>query len=704
MEGTASLTSSTARTPDHQLDDLLRQHHFEQMQADPLRLHHHGTHPHEGEQHRVQQVLQQLVNMEVDSEGLDLLGSEVVPIHPLPDGPLHEVPPLPPQPPTTHNTTTTCNHNNTTKRGSDQHYDLVTCLDCKQVISRTPKTTTTASSSTTTPKAKSTPTTNNNKIPQWQCRHENISWRGSNGFVKRQTCLDCGRVTEVPQDDHTTTTAAPRQRPVAPNNHHSLGQLQELLRSTFLVASVRAQERPDPQVGLGELHRIIDAVSVTLPVLDQHAHEGSYASIPSTPAASARSTATPQGTPTRPGQHPRNNDKIDFGKHKGNTYWYAYQDEGYVTWAFDTVNEHSCKGLKKLTQYFRERRQQEQQQQHPPQREPQAFMATEQPTATTSNNDSPPTTSTTGSTTINDEDTFQEKDLVAILDLGCNKTCHGELWFRNYMEVTDRHEDDCPLEATDGSGFHGIGGKVTTLGRRHLEVSFELKKDGMAHGTLSSAELANSNAPLLLSIEDQRRLGLVVELRDGQPDRVYSHKLKASLVVTNANGLLGIRLLPKHVAMMGQHLNDDRSDNEDDDEPTSDPYEHEVISGDRFLEIEKENHKTLSRNQKKMVEQSTDEVRIQDQCLWSTLKGKSKSPLPKGCKVFLLEVFAGAAVLSSVVAASGYPIGTPIDIRLDGTNLQDATFRAQIEHEILEKDPYVITFSPVFGVHGAMST
>jgi hypothetical protein len=34
-------------------------------------------------------------------------------------------------------------------------------------------------------------------------------------------------------------------------------------------------------------------------------------------------------------------------------------------------------------------------------------------------------------------------------------------------------------------------------------------------------------------------------------DKVYSASLKAELVVTNMNGLLGVRLLPKHLAMLG---------------------------------------------------------------------------------------------------------------------------------------------------------
>lgn len=74
-------------------------------------------------------------------------------------------------------------------------------------------------------------------------------------------------------------------------------------------------------------------------------------------------------------------------------------------------------------------------------------------------------------------------------------------------------------------------------------------EDGMADGEIDSIELEDSDAPLLLFISDQRRLGLTVTLCE--QDNVYSASLKAKLVVTNMNGLLRARLLPKHLAMLG---------------------------------------------------------------------------------------------------------------------------------------------------------
>ena len=73
-----------------------------------------------------------------------------------------------------------------------------------------------------------------------------------------------------------------------------------------------------------------------------------------------------------------------------------------------------------------------------------------------------------------------------------------------------------------------------------MSVGFELSGGGIAVGTLFSTELKGSDAPLLLSMSDQRKLGLTLELGEGG-DKVVA-----------TNGLLGIRLLPSHVAMLSK--------------------------------------------------------------------------------------------------------------------------------------------------------
>eukprot|EP00434_Breviolum_minutum_P028671 symbB.v1.2.025371.t1/scaffold2417.1/size139139/6 len=139
-----------------------------------------------------------------------------------------------------------------------------------------------------------------------------------------------------------------------------------------------------------------------------------------------------------------------------------------------------------------------------------------------------------------EEPAAMEDHLIAVLDLGCNRTCHGDRWMERYMRAVGNY--DVPITPDEGNTFKGIGGQIATGGIRHMNVSFQLDDGGMAVGDLHSIELMNSDAPLLLSITDQRKLGLVVTLGlDG--DKVYSEKLDAYLTVTQMNGLLGVRLL-----------------------------------------------------------------------------------------------------------------------------------------------------------------
>ena len=277
-----------------------------------------------------------------------------------------------------------------------------------------------------------------------------------------------------------------------------------------------------------------------------------------------------------------------------------------------------------------------------------------------------------------------------------------------------------------GGSFRGIGGKISTNGVRHLDVSFELEDGGLAVGDLNSVELADSDAPLLLSVADQRQLGLVLEL-DDSGDRVYSRTLKNYLKVNRINGLVGIRLLPSD--LLGISKSHGLSDSE-----TSPGFEEASLgfeaaptgfgamdshcesaldlgppvldqtSRENYLSIEEVPRKTLTRGQKKTLDQCRKEVIESDVSMWSTLSGsRHLTPLPKGCKVFLMEVFAGAAVLTSMALNMQLPVATPVDLNLDGSNLLDAKVRNQLDEEIDRLDPYLLTFAPVCSPWGSWS-
>ena len=123
-----------------------------------------------------------------------------------------------------------------------------------------------------------------------------------------------------------------------------------------------------------------------------------------------------------------------------------------------------------------------------------------------------------------------------------------------------------------------------------------------------------------------------------------------------------------------------------------------VEFSESYIALDEETNKTMTKQQKKQLEKGLAEVKAHDQCLWSTLKSsKTSRPLPRGCRTFLLEIFAGAALLTSVASGMGYPVSTPVDIVLDETNILDPRVRQKLDEEIERDDPYIITFAPICG-------
>lgn len=343
---------------------------------------------------------------------------------------------------------------------------METCLDCHEVLKKEKK----AETSTTSTTRTQPPVVSGGD--QSSCKHERVTWRGSNGFQWKRTCLDCGHKTsgyhseKRPQQQRhggssTSSTTTARVGGLR------VDQMQDVFRICSVVANVKAMENGQQVLEPGDLHRILDAAMtsmVTTPLTS---------GVTGQPVAS---TAMPPQAPRSGGArrpHPKNGKRITFGPYKNYCYevvYYEYPD--YVENVLEHLKPSSCKGMHEFAAYCREKKGNQ---------VGEGYMAldSENPTET-------------------------------LLDLGCNKTCHGDQWLKRYQVASG--VDDVPLEPDHGNGFRGIGGKIGTAGVRHLQVSFELEDGNMAVGDLKSVELEDSDAPLLLSIDDQRKLGLQVTL------------------------------------------------------------------------------------------------------------------------------------------------------------------------------------------------
>ena len=95
--------------------------------------------------------------------------------------------------------------------------------------------------------------------------------------------------------------------------------------------------------------------------------------------------------------------------------------------------------------------------------------------------------------------------------------------------------------------MRGIGGNMKLSGQRTLELSFELENGNFARGTMTSLEIEDSDAPLLLSIGTQRQLGFVIDLNK---KTASSEVLGSQVKLVNRGGLMAIPLLPGYLGLL----------------------------------------------------------------------------------------------------------------------------------------------------------
>ena len=89
--------------------------------------------------------------------------------------------------------------------------------------------------------------------------------------------------------------------------------------------------------------------------------------------------------------------------------------------------------------------------------------------------------------------------------------------------------------------------------------------------------------------------------------------------------------------------------------------------------------KVMNRGQRKKIHAEVQDIEKEDYALWSVL-GRQRPAMPRGWKA-LLELFAGAAVLTATFQAQGCECCQPLDIR-SGWNVFDNEQRKQVEHTI----------------------
>jgi hypothetical protein len=479
---------------------------------------------------------------------------------------------------------------------------------------------------------------------------------------------------------------------------HALNAKRASMPQAETVSSTELHMLLDYAIGVTALHELESGQAP----LDFHGAASSSAvtppsttPVPGTPASSAHhGLHTPGGQSQAEHLEDLGTNLVNFGKFKGQTFYKAWCDRSYVDWALE--EEENVKrsgksigsGLKQLCHYFREM-----------QRRPS------------------PAPSVSGFMAVQDS-CGSENDLIAILDTGCNATCHGSQWYERFVQATG-----CPnvsLDTCAGSNMKGIGGNMRVTGKRVLEVCFELTCGTFARGTLPSLELAQSQAPLLLSLETQRQLGFQIDIAN---NNVFSTTLQSNLKLVQRDGLLAIRLIPSYIGLKctidddgntryetsfeepGEHqLHQQQGDQDHSTQALHNDAEDDELplTPEVHLAVDELPKTTLTKGQKRQLAQTIHEVKDKDNHLWSCLRASkhlSRQPrvLPRGCRTFLLEIFAGAALLSMLATDFGLPVSQPVDVTHDGINLKWKQHRDLIDQQIEKDDPYCISLSPTCG-------
>ena len=143
-------------------------------------------------------------------------------------------------------------------------------------------------------------------------------------------------------------------------------------------------------------------------------------------------------------------------------------------------------------------------------------------------------------------DIARSPHVFAVLDEGCNSTCHSKAWAVDAEARLARLGYSMPLKDDSCKSFAGLGsGNTKTEGVRSIPFSL-LLPDGNMNGELDSYQLSTGNSPLLFSLHAQTKLGLVKDLAKGvvsiqdQPLKIKRCSKSGLLVMNLTEGLTDI--------------------------------------------------------------------------------------------------------------------------------------------------------------------
>ncbi len=112
-------------------------------------------------------------------------------------------------------------------------------------------------------------------------------------------------------------------------------------------------------------------------------------------------------------------------------------------------------------------------------------------------------------------DPYTDPNVWAIVDDGCNASCHSDKWIHNAMSKW-KAKGFTPRQLNcKATRFSGVGQK-TTDGQFQIPMGLKLLESGMRiPGVMKSYQIGDSEHPLLISQSVQAMLGFVKDVRNG---------------------------------------------------------------------------------------------------------------------------------------------------------------------------------------------
>ena len=533
-----------------------------------------------------------------------------------------------------------CEHKRTTRHGSNAYRKILKCLDCGNVLENVKR-------DETMPEG----------IDKEKCKHPTGTYRGSTATTWKWTCKSCGFTTSghkkpgvnaktasSASTPATTTSSSMPRSVVSADEEDMVEKIMQLFNHV-----VDMQTELGHAMTVEKLDKIYDKCKSR--VVQNWRSSGSSRQMPS---PYTQAPTTPSRSPTSSSVSDIGHGEMRFnsGVHVGRTFIDVYQNEKrYIKFVMGMYTAGTLKD-ENLKQFVRYAMAKQAGQMGQEDHEARALMVQN----------------------VEDEG---ETSVIAVLDTGCNNTCHGSRWMEKYCGVMNVSLEE---EPADGK-FRGVGGRVNVRCKRTIPLHMKTLDGEMIAGTLGSIELEDSDAPLLVSSKAQKKLGLVIDMGN---NTAYSRTLDKELDVMDYNGLPAVRLHPGDaeigcIALAAEHGevegDEDSSTEYTTDQRLLDYVEEELKEEDPVVEtlieqlpLREGEVKNLNKRQKKHLRESLADVEKEDCALWNTMRSSSRRSsrmMPRGCKTFLMELFAGAATLSMMAAHAGLPISQPVDVIYD---------------------------------------